>query len=71
MSRYVRITIIYDMDDPNKPLNDELREWYYGDVRLSDIFTEEFFPCVEGDSIRIEDLSAERDAEAELKEIDR
>jgi hypothetical protein len=35
--RKVRITIEYDMDDPEKPLADELWDWIQGNVNVQDI----------------------------------
>jgi hypothetical protein len=35
--RMVRVTITYDMDDANKPLNDELQDWLEGRVNVQDI----------------------------------
>lgn len=37
MARMVRVTIEYDMDDPKKPIADELWDWLQGAVTVQDI----------------------------------
>jgi hypothetical protein len=33
----VKLTVIYDMDDPDKPIKDELKDWLEGNVSVQDI----------------------------------
>lgn len=35
--RMVRVTIEYDMDDAEKPIQDELQDWLQGNVNVLDI----------------------------------
>ena len=42
--RMVRVTIEYDMDDPDKPISEELWDWINGRVTLMDIIE-----CNDGD----------------------
>ena len=65
MARYVRLTIIYDMDDMEKTLAGELRDWVLGNVRVGDLFDEHEQPRQEGDEIQIVDITAEKLAEEE------
>ena len=44
MARMVRITIDYDMDDTDKPLSAELKDWLGGHVNMADIFDEDGNP---------------------------
>ena len=65
MARYVRLTIIYDMDDMEKTLAGELRDWVLGNVSVGDLFDEHEQPRQEGDEIHIVDITAEKLAEEE------
>jgi hypothetical protein len=65
MARYVRLTIIYDMDDMEKTLAGELRDWVLGNVSVGDLFDEREQPRQEGDEIHIVDITAEKLAEEE------
>jgi hypothetical protein len=38
MARIVTVTLTYDMDDEDKPLSDELRDWLEGNVNVMDLF---------------------------------
>lgn len=40
MARTVTIIISYDMDDEEKSLSEELRDWVEGNVNVMDLFTE-------------------------------
>lgn len=37
MARYVRLTVVYDMDDEAKPLGDEAMDWEKGRITIGDI----------------------------------
>ena len=65
MSRYVRLTIIYDMDDKEKTLASELRNWVLGNVSVGDLFDENEQPRREGNEVHIVDITAEKEAEEE------
>jgi hypothetical protein len=37
MARMVEVRIVYDMDDPGKPIKAELNDWLEGNVNVQDI----------------------------------
>lgn len=37
MARMVEVKIVYDMDDQDKPLIDELRDWLNNNVNILDV----------------------------------
>ena len=56
-TRLVKLTVIYDMDDPEKPLDDELQDWYANNVNLQDIVE----ACEPGDfSVTLTEYEAPR-----------
>lgn len=42
MARYVKLTIVYDMDDTERALGAELQDWIDGNVSLADLDTSEY-----------------------------
>lgn len=50
--RMVKVTVTYDMDEPDKPLAAELQDWIDGNVGVADIVA-----CDEPDAVRIEEIS--------------
>jgi hypothetical protein len=54
MARMVTITITYDMDDEDKSLQDELRDWLDGNVNVQDIIA-----CDSEDAVKITETPAQ------------
>jgi len=42
MARFVKLTVVYDMDDESKPLAAEFADWVAGNVGLGDFAAEEW-----------------------------